>query len=122
MQTARAQQPVGENMATLRISTELDFIHCQVIGAHPFRHRLNSADPILRARRHNPLFASDQSHHGWPAQRDNPVIDLTRQQAQRQADDARPMAQHAFNGVGGFTCVGGAQNGHNPALVRHVRS
>ena len=46
-----------------------------------------------------------------PAQRNDLVIDLPSQQAQRQADDARPMRQHPFDCVMGLSGVRGAQNG-----------
>ena len=35
------------------------------------------------------------------------------QEAQRQADDAAVMAQHALNGVVGLAGVGGAENGRD---------
>ena len=97
-------------MPSFRIGTELDFIHGDKIRAHAFRHRLNRADPVLRAFRHNAFFPGHQRHHRWPPERDDLVIDLPRQKAQRQANHTGAIAQHPFNGVVGFARVRRTQN------------
>ncbi len=122
VQAARPQQAVGKDVAPFRIGAELDFIHGQKIDAHPFGHRLDGADPILGARRHDPFFARNQGHDGRAAQGHDTVIDFTRQQAQRQTDHTCPVPQHPVDGIGGLTCVGRAQNGHNPCVARHGQS
>ena len=99
MQAPRTQQPVGEDMAAFRIGAKLDLVHGQKIDAHAFGHRFNGADPILGARRHDAFFARDQRHDRGAACADDLVIDLARQQAQRQADDPGPVPQHPFDGV-----------------------
>ena len=80
VQTARAQQPVGKDVATLGVGAELDFIDRQKIAAHPLWHRLDGADPILRARRDDPLLSGDESDHGRATCGNDPVVDLARQQ------------------------------------------
>ena len=100
-------------MATLGVGAQLDFVDGEEITAHAFGHRLDRANPVLRARRHDAFFARDQRHDRGPAQFDNPVIHLARKQAQRQADDTGAMCEHPLDCIGGFTCVGRAQNGHN---------
>src|SRR6185437_6013097 len=45
---ARVQQPVGEDMAALRVGAELDLVHRHEGGAQIQRHRLHGADEILR--------------------------------------------------------------------------
>ena len=79
----RAQQPVGEHMPAFGIGAELDFVDGHEIGAHALGHRLDR------------------------------VIDLARQQTQRQTDHTGAMAQHPLNRVMGFTCVCRAKYGHS---------
>ena len=110
---ARPQQAVGENMAAFRVGTELDFVDGYEIGTHAFGHRLDRADPILGARGHDPFFARDKRHDRRPANGDDLVINLAREQTQRQANDTGPVAQHTFNRVMRFTCVRRAQYGHD---------
>ncbi len=114
VRAARPQQPVGEHMAPFGVGAELDFIHRQKVTAHALGHRLDSADPVLRAWRHNALFARDQCHNRGPAHSDNLVVNLARQQAQRQAHHTCPMGQHPLNCVMGFACIGGSKDGHDP--------
>ena len=113
MRAPRPQQPVGKDMAAFRVGTQLDFVHGQEICAHPLGHRLDGADPVLRARRHDAFLARDQRHHRRPPDCDDAVIDLARQQPQRQADDPGAMAQHALDGIVGLARVGRAKDGRN---------
>jgi hypothetical protein len=83
------------------------------------RHRLDRADPVLRALRHDPFLAGDQRHDGGPAQRDDLVIDLPRQQAQRQADDAGAMRQHPLDRVMGLAGVGRPEDGGHATARPH---
>ena len=103
---ARVQQPVGENIAPVGIGAELDLVDGQKLGAQAQRHRLHRADPVGGARRHDALLAGDQRHDGGTAQGDDLVIDLARQKAQRQADDAGAVAQHPLDGVMGLAGIG----------------
>ena len=75
-------------MAAFGIGAKLDFIDCHEIGAHTVRHRLDRADPVLGAGRHDPFLARDQRHNRRATSGNDLVIDLARQQAQRQADHA----------------------------------
>ena len=102
------QQAVSEHMTTLWVGAQLNLIHRQKIDAHPIGHRLDRADPILGAVRHNAFFARDQRHHRRPPRPHDPVIDFAREQAQRQADHAGAVAQHPFNRVMGFSGIGRA--------------
>ena len=108
MCAAHPQQTVREHMPPLGIGAKLDLVHGNQIRAHAFWHGLHRADPILRARWHDTLFASHQRHDGRTARRDDLVIDLTRQQTQRQADHTCAIAQHPLDGVMGLACVGRA--------------
>ena len=61
------------------IGAKLHLVHRQKVAAHAIRHRLDRADPIADLWRHDPFLAGDQRHHGRPAQRDDPVVNLARQ-------------------------------------------
>ena len=113
MLPARPQQTVCEHMPPFRIGAELNFVDGQKIDAHPFGHRLDGADPILGARRHDSLFAGDQRHNRRAPLGHDAVIDLARQQAQRQTDHAGAIAQHPLDGVMGLARIGRAENRHN---------
>ena len=118
VQTPRTQQTVGEHMPALRIGTKLNFVDGEEIGAQPFGHRLDRADPVLGALRHDPLFPGDQRHHRRPAHRNDTVIDLARQKPKRQADHPGAVRQHPFDCVVSFSGVCRPQNGrHTPALI-----
>ena len=116
-----AQQPVGEDVAAFRIGAQLDFVDGQEIGAGAFGHRLDRADPILGAGRHDAFLTRDQRHDRGAADRNDLVIDLTRKQPQRQPDDAGAMAQHPVDGVMRLARVRRPENRANPALPGHAR-
>ena len=113
------QQPVGKHMAALGVGAKLDLVYREEIAAHPIRHRLDRANPILGAVRHNPLFAGDQSHDRRAPGPDDPVIYLAREQTQRQADDAGAVAQHPLDGIMGFSGIGRTQYSRDPGFGRH---
>jgi hypothetical protein len=113
------QQPVGEDMPALGVGAKLDLVDGQEIRAIAHRHRLDRADPVLRALRHDPLLAGDQRHDGRAAQGDDLVIDLPRQQPQRQADDAGAMRQHALDRVMGLAGVGRPEDGGHDRAPAH---
>jgi len=85
---ARVQQALGEDVAAFRVGDQLDLIDGQELDLALQRHGLDGADEIGRARRDDLLLAGDQGDGGGPALLDDPLIDLARQQAQRQADHA----------------------------------
>ena len=120
MQAARAQQPVGEDMAPVGIGTELDLIHRQKIRADLQRHRLDGADPVLRPLGHDALFAGDQCHHRRPARRDDTIIDLARKQPQRQADHPCPMRQHPLDGIMRLARIRRPEDRDDPRLLAHL--
>ena len=108
LRAARVQDTVGKDMPPLGITTKLDFIDRDQISAHAFGHRLDRADPVLGARRHDPFFACDQCHDGRTTQGNDAVIDLAREQTQRQPDHPRAMRQHPFDCIGRLACIGRA--------------
>ena len=120
MQAPRTQQPVGEDMATVGVGAKLDLIDRDEIGAYVQGHRFNRADPILAAVGHDSLFSGHQPHDGGPSLGDDPVINLARQKAQRQADDPGAMGQHAFNRVMSFAGVGRPKDRRDPGAGVHL--
>ncbi len=85
---AGVEQPVGEDMAALRIGAQLDLVHRQELDLAVQGHGLDGADEILRPGRDDLLFAGDQGHDAGAAGLDDAVIDFAGQQPQRQADHA----------------------------------
>ncbi len=121
MQAARAQQPVGEDMPAFRVGAKLDLIHRNEIGADLQRHRLHRADPILGPFRHDALLSRHKRHHRGAALGHDAVIDLAREQAQRQADHPGPVCQHPLDGVVGLARVGRAEDRDDPRSIAHRR-
>ena len=101
-------------MAALGVGAELDFIDGDEIRPDLQRHRLDRADPVLGAVGNNALFAGDQRHHGGAAGRDDAVIDLARQQTQRQADHPGPVRQHPFDGIVSLARIRRAKDRDDP--------
>ncbi len=105
VQPPRAQEPVSEHMPSVSIGAELDLVDCNEIRADFQRHRFGGADPVLGAVGDDAFLARDQRHDRRADLGDDAVINFTRQQAQRQADHARPVRQHAFDRMMGFAGV-----------------
>ena len=94
-------------MAAFGIGAELDFVDGQEVDLTIEWHRLDSADKPARSRRHDFLFAGDQSNRSAALQRHDPVVVLTRQQSQWETNHAAGVTEHPINrqirlaGVGG---------------------
>ena len=104
-------------MTTLRIAAKLNFINRQKIAPQAVWHRLNGADPIGSARRHNPFLACDHRNHARPFDRNNPVVNFACKQTQRQANHTCAMRQHAFNRIMGFTGICRPKNGRHTGIL-----
>jgi hypothetical protein len=100
-------------MAAFEIGADLDFIHGEKGDVELARHRLDGGDPEAGMRRLDLLLAGDQRHIGRPDPGHHLVVDLAREQAQRQADDARGMAEHALDGEMSLAGIGRAEDGGN---------
>ena len=94
---APVQHAVGEDMPALQIGRDLDFIDRQKRHVEIPRHRLHGGNPVARLRRFDLLFAGDQRDVIDADATDDLVIDLARQQPQRQADHARGMRDHPLD-------------------------
>ena len=85
------------------IALKLTFVMA-VAARH--RHRFRGAQEIARLRRDDPLLAGQQRDLAFALDADDPVIDLARKQAQREADHARRMTAHPLDREMGLARVG----------------
>lgn len=109
--SARMQQPVGEDVSTIWIRAELDFIdrderHPPVEG-----HGLHRAGKPACVGGDDFFFARDEGHGPHALACDHAVIIFACEQTQRKADDATGMRQHPFDGQMRLSGVGGAEYG-----------
>ena len=107
---APMQDAIGEDVAAFQIGRDLDFIdrekrHVEIPG-----HRLDGGDPEPRLRRLDLFFAGDQRDGIHAGAIDDLVVDLARQQPQRQADDAGGMREHPLDRQMGLAGVGGPEH------------
>ena len=112
---AHMQQAVGEDMAALGIGGELHLVDGEKVDVRLARHGLDGAHVVARPLRLDLLFAGDQGHGIRADPRDDLVVDLARQQAQRQADEPRLVAQHALDGQVRLARVGRPEHGRHIA-------
>ena len=99
------QQSVGKDMAAFDIAAELNLVDGHEIGADFLRHRLDRADPIGGAVGHDAFLTGDQRHDRRATCGDDAVVNLARQQTQRQADHPGAVRQHAVNRKMGFSGI-----------------
>ena len=117
------QHAIGEDMAALEIGGELDFVDGEEGDVELARHRLDGRDPEARICRLDLFFAGDQRHRVGADTLDAAVIDLARQQPQRQTDDARRMRKHPLDGEMGLAGIGRTKHGGDAgAAARSSRS
>ena len=103
---APVQDAIGEDMAALEIGRDLDFIDREKRHVEIPRHRLHGGDPEPRLRRLDLFLAGDQRDRIDAGAVDDLVVDLARQQPQRQADHAGGMRQHPLDRQMGLAGVG----------------
>ena len=94
---AHMQQPVGEDVAALGIGGELHLVDGEEVDIDLARHRLDGAHAVARALRLDLLLAGDERDLVGADAGSDLVVDLARKQAQRQADQARVVAEHALD-------------------------
>ncbi len=111
------QEPVGEQMAALRIGAKLDLVDREKFDLPVERHRLDRADEIARPGGHDLFFAGDQRDLSGASRFHHPIVNLAREQPQRQADHARGMSQHALDRQMSLARVRRAKNGDEPRGV-----
>ena len=92
------QQSVSEDMPAFRVCAQLCLVqrHEGVLAAGA-RHGFGRAEEIAGVWRFDPLLAGDQRDLLVTLDRAHPVIDLAREQAQREAHHAGGMAAHPLD-------------------------
>jgi len=98
-------------VATLEIGAELNLVDRQERHVEVTRHGFDGRNPEARFRRLDLLLAGNQRHRVRADAIGHLVVDLARQQTQRQPDHAARMRQHPLDREVGLAGVGGAQNG-----------
>ena len=116
------QDAVGEDVAALEIAGELHLVDGDEGGVGLARHRLDGADRIARAGRHDLLLAGDQRDLVRADLLADAGIDLARQQPQRQADHAALMRDHALDGEMRLAGVGRTEHGGHVAAGQDQRA
>jgi hypothetical protein len=116
------QNAIGEDVAAFEIGRDLDFVDGEKAHIKIARHRLDRRHPVARIFRLDLLFAGDERDRLDARTIRDLVVDLAREQPQRQADDAGRMPQHALDremclaGVGRPEDSGNARAGR--AIIR----
>ncbi len=108
---ARAQQPIGEDMAALGVCPQLRLVERDEAERTIERHAFGRAQEPARARRHDPLLAGDERDFAQPLQPHHPVIHLAREQPQREADHAARMRDQPLDREMRLAGIGGAEHG-----------
>jgi hypothetical protein len=98
-------------MSALEIGGDLDLVHGKERHVEIARHGLDGRDPVARIFRLDLLLAGDQRDRLKPRPVDDLVIDLARQQPQRQADHAARMPKQALDRQMRLAGVGGSEHG-----------
>ena len=112
---AHVQQAVGEHVAALGIGGELHLVDGEEIDVDLARHGLDGADEVARALGLDLLLAGDERHLVLADAGDDLVVHLAREQPQRQADQARLVAEHALDRQMRLARVGGPEHGRDIA-------
>ena len=118
---APVQQPVGEDMAAVEIGAKLNFVHRHESEVEVTRHRLDGRDPVARRFRLDFFLAGDERDRSRAGLFDHAVIDLAREQPQRQADHPAGMGKHPLDGVMRLAGIGRPeQHVHAAGAVRRT--
>ena len=112
---AHVQKAVGEHMAALRIGRELHLVDGEEIRIRLARHGLHGAHVVARPLGLDLLFAGDEGHGIRADPRHDLVIDLAGKQAQRQADEAGLVTQHALDRQVRLAGIGRPEHGRHIA-------
>ena len=118
---AQMQQPVGEDVAALEIAGKLHLVDGDEGGVGLARHRLDRADRIACAGGYDLLLAGDQGDLVRSDLLADAAIDLAGEQAQRQADQAALMRDHALDGEMRLAGVGRPEHGGHVAARQNQR-
>jgi hypothetical protein len=111
---AGMQDTIGEDMAALGIGRHLDFVDGKEAHRPVQRHGFDGADEVLGARRDDLFLAGHQGDGPLALDFADAIVVFAGQQAQRKADHAAGMAQHALDREIGLAGVGRAEYGRQP--------
>ena len=111
------QDAVGEDVAAVGVLRELDLVDGDEVGAFVDRHGFNRAGEIAGVGRLDALFTGDQGAGLLALLLDHLVVDLAREQAQRQADHSRAVREHPLDRKVRLAGVGGAKHGPDALVV-----
>ena len=117
---ARVKQPLSKDVATLGVGGELDFVDSKEVHLDVTRHGFDCANPEPRRLGLDFFFAGDQRHRLNADFGHHAVIDLAGQQPQRQADHARLVRNHAFDGEMRLAGVRWPENRRNVAGLQRL--
>ena len=110
---SRVEKTIGEDVPSIGIGGELDFVHREEIHVDIARHGLDRAHIVAGPLRLDFFLAGDQRHVVRADPRHDLVVDFARKQPQRQADQPALMAKHALDGEMGLACIRRSQNRRN---------
>ena len=112
------QHAIGEDVAALEIGGQLDFVDGEERDIEIARHRLDGRDPVARIWRLDLLLAGDERHGVGADPLDRAVVDLAREEPQRQADQPGRMRQHPLDGEMGLAGIGRPKHGGDAGAAR----
>ena len=107
-------------MAALAIGGKLHFVDSDEIRFEVERHGLDRADIEARRGGLDLLFPGDQRDLGGADPGDDLVVDLAREQPERQPDNADVMREHALDGEVGLAGIGRAEHGGDAAAALQI--
>ena len=118
MPAARVEQAVGEDVTALAIARELDLVDREEVDRR-WSTGIASTVQTQYAARGGTRFSSPvtSATRASPTRADDPVVDLAREQAQRQADHAASVLEHPLDRAVGLAGVGGPEDRGDAAVA-----
>ncbi len=117
------EQPVGEDVAALRVRSQLRLIEGDEGEVALHRHGFGGAQEPARVLRQDLLLAGDERHPVRALHRHHPVVDLARQKPEREADHPARMCRHPLDREISLAGVGGPKDRRQrrPREFAHAR-
>ena len=114
---ARVEDAIGEDVAAIGILRELDLIDRHEVGAFGDRHGFDGAGEIAGGLGADAFLAGDERAGLGAFLLHHAVVDLAREQAQRQTDHSGAVSKHALHGKVRLAGVGRTQHGPDTLSV-----
>ncbi len=112
------ENAIREDMPALRVAGELNLVDGKEVDIDIARHGFDGRDPETRTVGLDLLLARDQRHLVGADAVGDLVVDLACEEAERQADHAGVVTEHALDREVRFAGVGRAENGRHIADAR----